>query len=87
MLRREEDYKNRRLYYARTNFEDLMKYFCSIDWRGIMSDKTVQEKHEIFLRKYDEDGLKYIPKYKVRTNKHKWCNAKCVEAKRTKDRA
>ena len=41
LVRREEDYKNGRLNYARANFEDLRTYFESINWGGIMSGKTV----------------------------------------------
>ena len=41
LVRREEDYKNGRLNYARANFEDLKEFFfLSIDSRGIMSNGT-----------------------------------------------
>lgn len=48
---RREDYKNEGLNNARANFEDSRKNFGSIDFRGIMSGKTVLEKYETFLRK------------------------------------
>ena len=86
LLRREEDYKNGRLNYARTNLKDLRKFFGGIDCRGILNGKTAQEKYEIFLRKYHEGVERYIPKYKIKNSKHTWYNARCAEAKRAKDR-
>ena len=53
-LVRREDYKNGILNYARAKFEDLRKFFETLDWRGIMSGKRAQEKYEIFLRKHNE---------------------------------
>ena len=60
MLRREENYEIVRLDYARTNFEDLRKYFGSTDWREIMSGEIVQEKYKTFQRK---SVKKYIQIY------------------------
>ena len=52
-----------------------------------MSGKTTQEKYEIFLMKHNEGVERCVPKYKVRSHKHKWYNARCAEAKRAQDRA
>ena len=51
-----------------------------------MRGKTAQEKYEIFLRKHNETVERYVPKYKIRSSKHSWNNARCAEAKRAKDR-
>ena len=51
-----------------------------------MRGKTAQEKYEIFLRKHYEGVERYVPKYKIRSSKHTWYNARCAEAKRTRDR-
>ena len=85
-VRKEKNYKNGRLNYARGNFEGLRKFFESIDWRGIMSGKTAQEKYKIFLWKHNEGVERYVPKYKLKKSKHTWYNARCPEAKRVKAR-
>ena len=86
MIRREEDYKNGKLNYAKANSEDLMKFFGRIEWGGIMNSKTAQEKYEIILRKHHEGMERYVPKYKIESSKHTWYNARCAVAKRTKDK-
>ena len=53
----------------------------------IMCDKSVQEKYESLLRKYNEVVESYVPKYKVKSRKNTWYNVRCAEAKRTRDRA
>ena len=47
-----------------------------------MEDKTVQEKYEAFLIKYNEGIQKYVPLYKVRKSKQVWYDARCAEAKK-----
>ena len=81
------EYKNRRLNYARANFEGLRDIFGRTDWKAIKNGKTTQEKYEIFLMKYREGVERYVLKYKIRNSKHMWCNARCADAKRVKDRA
>ena len=51
-----------------------------------MSGKTAQENYEIFLRKPNKGVERYVSKYRVRSSKHTWYNARCAEAKRGKDR-
>ena len=85
LVKREDEYKNGRLNYAKANFEGLREFFGRIDWRAIMNGKTTQEKYEIFLRNYHEGVKKYVPKYKIKNSKHMWHNARCAEAKRVKD--
>ena len=82
-----EDYKNGRLNHAKANFVELRKFFGSINWKALMEGKTVQEKYEIFLMKYNEGVQKYVPVYKARKSKYCWYNARCTEAKKRKDRA
>ena len=44
-----------------------------------MSGKAAQEKYEIFLRKHNEGVETYVPKFRVRSSKHKWYTTRCAE--------
>ena len=52
-----------------------------------MEGKTVQEKYEAFLIKYNEGIQRYVPLYKVKKSKQVWFNAICAEAKKIRDKA
>ena len=54
VLRYKEDYKSRRLNYAKAKFDELRIFHGKINWRNIMEGKTIQEKYDIFLEKYNE---------------------------------
>ena len=79
-----EDYKKERLNYARANYEHLRQFFENIDWKNNMKDKTVQEKYEVFLQKYNEGVKRFVPTYRVRKRTQTWYNGRCIEAKKKK---
>ena len=87
ILSYKEDHKNGRLNYAKANFVELRKFFGNINWKALMKGKTVQEKYETFLSKYNEGVQKYVPVYRIKKSKHSWYNARCTEAKKRKDKA
>ena len=82
-----EDHKKERRNYAKANFTGLRDFYKGIDWRKLLENKGVQEKYQVFLSKYKEGIEKYVPKYKIKKNKRAWFNAKCVEAKKKKEKA
>ncbi|MPC60147.1 hypothetical protein E2C01_054185 [Portunus trituberculatus] len=86
-IRYREEYKKERLNYARANFEKLRNFFVDIGWRNIMNRKTIQGKYEVFLQKYNKEEKKYIPICRVKKSTHDWYNARCIEAKREKNKA
>ena len=81
-----EDYKKERLNYARANFEHPRQFFGNTDWKNNMKDKTVQEKYELFLQKYNEGVKRFVPTYRVRKRTQTWYNGRCIEAKKKKKR-
>ena len=82
-----EDYKKERRNYAKSNFKRLKEYYKGIDWKKLLQGKKVQEKYELFLNKYREGIVRYVPKYEVKKNNKVWYNAKCAEARRKKEKA
>ena len=87
MIEYEEEHKNGRLNYAKANYKELKKFGGSTNWKEIMEGKTVQEKYETFMVKYNEGIQKYVPIYKVKKSKQDWYNARCAQAKKIKDKA
>ena len=85
-VKRREGYREGRLNYSRTNFGGLRKFFEEVEWKSTMEGKTVQKKYDIFLERYREGVQKYVPLHRIRESKHSWYNARCMEAKRNKDK-
>ena len=82
-----DDYKGERLDYARADYEKLRIFFGDIQWKNIMYGKTLQGKYEICLRKYNEGVKNDVPLYRVKKKIHAWYNARCIKAKKEKDKA
>ena len=76
-----------RLNYANANFDKLGKFFKGMEWNELMEGKTVLEKYEACLDKYNEGFQKYVLVYRVRKSKHSWYNARCAGAKKIEDAA
>ncbi|MPC58083.1 hypothetical protein E2C01_052078 [Portunus trituberculatus] len=51
-----------------------------------MNRRTIQGRYEIFLQKYNEGVKKYIPIYTVKKSIHACYSARCIEAKKAKER-
>ena len=84
---RNEGHKNGRLNHAKANFAELREFYGKVDWKESMKEGTVQEKYDIFLKKYREGVKKHVPIYREKGNKQMWYNARCADAKRKKDNA
>ena len=85
---RDETHRKKRRNFAKANFPELRNFFEQINWKEIERLKSVQQKYDFFLRKYEEGIIKYVPEYKVKEKgKKDWFNKRCATAKAKRDKA
>ena len=69
--KQEESYKKKIRNYAKANYTAMKEFFSETDWTKIKELKDVQEKCDILLMIYEQEGKECIPFYKVKEKKKK----------------
>ena len=83
---RSESHKTGRYNYGRANYEELRRYFGSIDWTEFEKARGVEEKWKLLLEIYNKGVAKYLPRVKIgQCGKNSWLSAKCKEASNKKE--
>lgn len=84
-----DNYRNDRLNYSKTDYVSLRRYFEGVDWNLIMQEQNIQGKYNKFLEIYGEGIKQFVPKFKNGNfaKQKEWFNLRCKRALDRRDAA